>query len=266
MYPELSDKTIAITGGAKGIGLSCAELLVENDANVILLDRDEVAGVAAQDRLGPRVLFVKTDVTVASEIEAALQAGQDKFGDLHNLINNAGILGYANCVTCSEEEWDRVLAVNLKSYFLTAKYAIPRMEQNQQRGGVIINVASALSFLGAANNIHYLAAKSGLLGLTRGIAIDHAPHIRCLAVCPGTVDTPMSHKAWAEASDPEQIHQNSIEMHELKRIAQPREIAELIVFACSDRCTFMTGQAIRVDGGLGIAIPSSVKEEDKRDD
>jgi len=263
MYPEFKDKTIAITGGAQGIGLACAELLVTHQANVLLLDLDGAAGAAAQSQLGPRCLAVKTDVTVAAEIEAALQAGQDRFGQLHHLINNAGILGYANCLTCTEAEWDRVLAVNLKSYFLTAKYAIPLLTQNPSQGGVIINVASALSFLGAANNIHYLAAKSGLLGLTRGIAIDHAPHIRCLAICPGTVDTPMARTAWAEAADPDQIHQNSIEMHQLKRIAQPREVAEMIVFACSDRCPFMTGQAIRVDGGLGIAIPSSVKEEDK---
>lgn len=260
MYKELTGKTAAITGGAKGIGLSTAEIFVREGANVLIMDMDVDAGKLAERNLGKKVLFVKTDVTKSDQIEDALKQAVERFGGVNHLVNNAGIIHYANAVTCTEEDWDRVMSVNLKSYWLAAKYALPLMQKNG--GGVVINVGSAQSFLSSPNNIHYTVAKSAILGLTRGIAVEFAPKVRCLSICPGTVDTPMARNAWAEADDPEAIHQESINMHVLKRIAQPEEIGEMIVFCCSDRCSFMTGQHIRVDGGLGITIPGSVTEDD----
>ncbi len=260
MYKELIGKTAAITGGAKGIGLSTAEIFVREEANVLIMDMDEAAGKLAEKNLGEKALFVKTDVTKADQIQAALSKAVERFGGVNHLVNNAGIIHYANAVTCTEEDWDRVMNVNLKSYWLAAKYALPLMKEGG--GGVVINVGSAQSFLSSPNNIHYTVAKSAILGLTRGIAVEFAPSIRCLSICPGTVDTPMARNAWAEAADPEAIHQESINMHVLKRIAQPEEVGEMIVFCCSNRCGFMTGQHIRVDGGLGITIPGSVTEDD----
>ncbi|QLE02206.1 glucose 1-dehydrogenase [Galbibacter sp. BG1] len=258
MYKDLKNKTVVITGGAKGIGLSTAEVFIREKASVIILDIDEEAGIKAEDKLGSNALFVKTDVTNSEAIKLALNKGLEKFGNIHHLVNNAGIIHYANAVTCMEEDWDRVMNINLKSYYLMAKYTVPIMKKNT--GGVIINVGSAQSFISSANMVHYTTAKSAVLGLTRALAIDFAPEIRCLSICPGTVDTPMARNAWAEASNPEQIHQDSIDMHVLKRIAKSEEIAEMIVFATSNRCAFMTGQHIRVDGGLGIQIPGSVEE------
>ena len=258
MDKEFFKKTIVITGGAKGIGLSTAQLFAESGANVVILDTDVKAGELAQNTIGPRCLFVPTDVTKAIEIQNALSKGIEKFGGIHHLINNAGIIHYANVVTCEEKDWDRIMDVNLKSYFLTSKFTIPFIQKSG--GGVVVNIGSAQSFISSANMVHYTTAKSALLGLTRAIAIDFAPKIRSLCICPGTVDTPMARDAWATATNPEQIHQESIDMHLLKRIAQPKEIAELIVFCCSKRCGFMTGQYIRVDGGLGINVPGSVEE------
>ncbi len=260
MYKELENKTAVITGGAKGIGLSTAEIFVREGANVIILDLDEKAGKEAEKRLGNKALFLALDVTKSELIQKAIDSGLERFGGIHYLVNNAGIIHYANAVTCEEKDWDRVMSVNLKSYYLMAKYTIPHMIKSG--GGVVINVGSAQSFLSSANNIHYTTAKTAILGLTRGIAVDFAPKIRCLSVCPGTVDTPMARNAWAEAADPEAIHQDSIGMHLLKRIAKPEEVAELIVFSCGEKCGFMTGQHIRVDGGLGVAVPGSVTEDD----
>ena len=149
--------------------------------------------------------------------------------------------------------------VNLKSYFLTAKYTLPHIIKND--GGVVINVASAQSFISSANMVHYTTSKTALLGFTRSLAIDFAPRVRAVAVCPGTVDTPMARNAWSTAGDPEKIHEESKAMHLLNRIASPAEIADLIVYLCSKKSAFITGQAFRIDGGLGISVPGSVKDE-----
>ena len=251
-------KVALITGGAKGIGRATAEIFVREGVDVIIVDTDEEAGQYVQETLQPHALYLNVDVTKPADIQRAIQTGVAHFGRLDYLVNNAGIIRYATATTCTEDEWDQVMNTNLKAAFLCAKYAIPFMEQ--QNGGVIINVASAQSFISSANMVHYTTAKTALLGLTRSLAIDFAPHIRTIAVCPGTVDTPMARNAWATADDPEAVHQESIVMHPLQRIAKPEEVGELIVFLCGDKAAFITGQAIRIDGGLGIAVPGSVNE------
>ncbi|GAB3222319.1 SDR family NAD(P)-dependent oxidoreductase [Spirosoma arcticum] len=253
-----SPKVALITGGAKGIGRATAEIFVREGDKVILVDTDEEAGNELQERLNRDALFLKADVSNALAVQRAVETGAAHFGGLDYLVNNAGIIQYATATTCVEDDWDRVMNTNLKSAFLCAKYAIPFMQQ--RGGGVIINVASAQSFISSANMVHYTTAKTALLGLTRSLAIDYAPHIRTVAVCPGTVDTPMARNAWATADDPEGVHQESIDMHVLQRIGKPQEVGELIVFLCSDKAAFITGQAIRIDGGLGIAVPGSVNQ------
>ena len=126
--------------------------------------------------------------------------------------------------------------------------------------GVIINVASVQAFLSQEKVAAYTTAKSAILGLTRSIAVDFAPRIRCIAVCPGTIDTPMLRDSIALSPDPEEVMQECVDMHLLKRIGKPEEVAALIAFLCSDQASFITGQAIRIDGGLGISIAGSKKE------
>jgi NAD(P)-dependent dehydrogenase (short-subunit alcohol dehydrogenase family) len=250
-------KVALITGGAKGIGRAAAEVFIREGASVILLDQDAAAGREAQEML-PRTLFLETDVTQATQVRRAVEEGASHFGGIDYLVNNAGIIHYATAVTCAEEDWDRVLNVNLKAAFLCAKYTIPYLQQ--RGGGVIVNVASAQSFISSANMVHYTTSKTALLGLTRSLAIDFAPLIRAVAVCPGTVDTPMARNAWATAPDPEAVHRESIHMHLLERIARPGEVGELIAFLCGGKAGFITGQAIRIDGGLGISVPGSVND------
>jgi NAD(P)-dependent dehydrogenase (short-subunit alcohol dehydrogenase family) len=251
----LQNKVALITGGGKGIGFATAKIFIREGAKVIIADRDKNAGEVAASELGPQSVFVQTDVSKSSEVKQLVNKSVQHFGKIDFLVNNAAIIKYATAESCSEEEWDDVMSVNLKAAFLCSKYTIPVMKAN---GGVIINVASAQSYISSSNMVHYTTAKTALLGLTRSIAIDFAPRIRAIAVCPGTVDTPMARDAWATAPDPEAVHQDSIEMHLLKRIANPQEVGELIVFLCSDKATFITGQSIRIDGGLGIAVPGSV--------
>jgi NAD(P)-dependent dehydrogenase (short-subunit alcohol dehydrogenase family) len=137
--------------------------------------------------------------------------------------------------------------VNLKSYFLCAKYFLPYMLENEK--GVVINLASVQSFASQPKVAAYTTAKSAILGLTRSIAIDYAPKIRCVAVCPGTIDTPMLQDAIKLSPDPDQVMQECIDMHPVGRIGTPKEVADLILFLCEEKAGFITGQTIRIDGG-----------------
>lgn len=255
---NLKDKVALITGGAKGIGLATAKIFLREGAKVVIGDRDAAGGQQAAEALGAGCYFVRADVSNAGEIKQLVDRTATLLGRIDFLVNCAGIIRYATAVTCTEEEWDEVLDVNLKSSFLCSKYAIPVMKKSP--GGVIINVASAQAHISSSNMVHYTTSKSALLGLTRSLAIDFAPSIRAIAVCPGTIDTPMARNAWATAENPEAVLQDSINMHVLKRIGRPEEVGELIVFLCSDKATFITGQYIRIDGGLGINVPGSVDD------
>jgi NAD(P)-dependent dehydrogenase (short-subunit alcohol dehydrogenase family) len=256
-------KTVFITGGAKGIGLATAIVFMDNGFNVCIVDVDAVEGGKVQLEYGEAIFYVYADVSKSSEVENAVQQCVQKFGRLDCLVNNAGIQRYANAVSCSEDEWDLVMNVNLKSYFLCTKFCVPHIQESG--GGCVINVASVQSFVASPNAVHYVTAKAALLGFTRSVAIDFAPEIRCVAVCPGTVNTPMVVDSWAQAANPTEIEEASINIHLLKRIAQPSEIAELIYFLGSPKASFITGQSFRIDGGIGVSIDCSVKEDQMKD-
>jgi NAD(P)-dependent dehydrogenase (short-subunit alcohol dehydrogenase family) len=250
----MKDKTVIITGASKGIGLACAKLLHNEGANVGLLDiSSDESGITDH-----RWYYIACDVSDSGAVKQAMQAIHTKFGSVNWLINNAGIQRYGNVTDTTEDQWDLVMNVNLKSQYLCAKYAIPYMLQ--QGSGIVINVSSVQAFLSQQNVAAYTTAKTALLGLTRSIAVDYAPHIRCVAVCPGTIDTPMLRDALAQSPDPDAVMQECIDMHPAGRIGTPEEIAELISFLCSDKAGFITGQAIRIDGGLGITIAGSKRD------
>ena len=251
---SLHQKTVVITGGAKGIGAACAKAFANDGYQVAVLDI--VPGWETGDE--NRQLFLNCDVSKIEAVESAMKQVREKFGSIDVLVNNAGIQRYGTVTETSEGEWDLVMNVNLKSAFLCSKYAIPHMIE--AGGGVIVNVASVQSFLSQHNVAAYTSAKSALLGLTRSIAVDYSPTIRSVAVCPGTIDTAMLRDALALSPEPDQVMQECIDMHLMKRIGTPEEVANLIVFVSSPKAAFITGQAIRIDGGLGITIPGSKKE------
>jgi len=250
-------RTVVITGGAKGIGGACAEVFHSMGDAVVILDIDENGANLAR-KLGERALFIKCDVSHEKQVKDAFKKSIRRFGDIEILVNNAGIQRYTTVTETSEEEWDFVMNVNLKSAFLCAKHAIPSMLAIGK--GCVINVASVQSFISQRTVAPYTTSKTALLGLTRSIAVDYAPDIRSVAVCPGTIDTPMLREAIQLSPNPEDVFQECVDMHLTKRVGNSTEVAELIAYLASDKSGFITGQAIRIDGGLGISIPGSKRD------
>lgn len=250
---NFQNKTVVITGASKGIGASCAKLFFDSGANVALLDLSYDKNFEKRDRW----LAMICDVSSEVEVKEALEKVNQYFGSIDLLINNAGIQKYGSVTETTSAEWDLVMNVNLKSLFLCSKYSIPFMLEKEK--GVIINIASVQSFVSQQKVAAYTTAKTAILGLTRSIAVDYSPNIRCVAVCPGTIDTPMLRDAIALSEDPEEVMQECIDMHLSKRVGTAEEVAELVLYLCDDKASFITGQAIRIDGGLGITIQGSKK-------
>ncbi|RVU02044.1 SDR family oxidoreductase [Mucilaginibacter limnophilus] len=251
---DFTNKTVVVTGAGKGIGAACAKLFFDAGANVALLNK----GADETGINDHRWFAQQCDVSVEAQVKASAERIKERFGTVQYLINNAGIQRYGTVTETGSDEWDEVMNVNLKSIFLCAKYFIPYMQEAGK--GVVVNVASVQSFVSQRNVAAYTTAKTAILGLTRSIAIDYAPTVRCVAVCPGTIDTPMLRDAIQLSPDPEEVLQECIDMHPIGRIGTAGEVAEVIKFMCDDAAGFITGQYIRVDGGLGITINGSKKE------
>ena len=245
-------KTVVITGAAKGIGSSCAKVFLDAGANVALLDIDFII-----PHTDEKSLSIVCDVSNEEQVKTAMEKIQSHFGSIDYLVNNAGIQRYGSVTETTSSEWDLVMNTNLKSFFLCSKYAIPHMLKSNK--GVVINISSVQAFVSQQNVSAYTTAKTAILGLTRSIAVDYAPNIRCVAVCPGTIDTPMLRDAIALSPDPASVLDECIDMHLTKRIGTPEEVAELVKYLCDDKSSFITGQAFRIDGGLGITIAGSKK-------
>jgi NAD(P)-dependent dehydrogenase (short-subunit alcohol dehydrogenase family) len=238
----LDGKVAVVTGAASGIGRAAVRVFVEQGARVVAGDRNPRVGDLADPKV---VVPVVADVTRREDAEALVQAADSAFGGLDVLFNNAGIERQATVVDTTEEMWHEVLDGNLKSVFLCCRAAIPVMLR--RGGGAIVNNASINGIRGNTRLAAYQASKGGVVALTYSIAIDYAPHgIRCNAVCPGTIDTPM-----AGTRTPEAL-QAMIAKHPLGRIGTPEEVAWVACFLASDRASFLTGLAVPVAGGRHI--------------
>lgn len=251
MLIEFSNKVIVITGAASGIGWACSRLFIDDGADVVLLD---IKQADAKDvlQLGGKAFFLQCDVSDGHSVKTAFEQIAEKYGRVDVLVNNAGIQSYGNVTDTSEEDWDRTMNVNVKSIFLCSKYAIPLLMKSVTP--VIVNVASVKSFVCQDNEVAYVTSKSSILGLTRSIATDYAPRLRCVAVCPGAISTPLLFDEINKSEKREALIAATEDIHLLKRIGAPEEVANFILFLASEKAGFATGQAYRVDGGIGVRI------------
>ena len=250
---RLSGKIAAVTGGASGIGEATVRRFVAEGAKVAFADRDVDRGkrVAAEiEASGGRALFVEAHMESEAEAAAFVREAADRFGRLDVLVNNAGIRMYQTVVEASAESWDEILGVNLKGYVFCAKAAIPVIRQSG--GGNIVNVASVRSVTTAGKTTQYDTTKAAVAGLTRGMAMDHAPDgIRVNAVCPGPIFTPFHEKRiQALGRTLEQYREDAAKSTMLRRPGTPEEVAACILFLASDDASFVTGTLLFVDGGL----------------
>lgn len=240
----LRDKVVFITGGSSGIGKAAALEFARHGARVALADIDIAGGEDTARHLrdmGIEALFVQTDVSKESDVVQALDAVIGKFGRLDIAFNNAGITHKGGLEQCTEGDWDRVVNTNLKGVWLCMKHEIPHMLR--QGGGVIVNTASTYGLVGAPGVASYVASKHGVIGLSKAAALEYGrKNIRVNAVCPSATRTPMLQLE----GDMESIW---AERHPLGRVAMPGEIAQAVVWLCSDAASFVTGLALPVDGG-----------------
>lgn len=251
---RLAGKVALITGGASGIGRATALLFAHEGAAVSVVDVDEAGGRAVVQEIieaGGRAIFVRCDVTQAADCQRAVQQTVEKLGSLDILFNNAGIIRRATVLETTEEEWDRVMAVNVKSVFLLSKYAIPIMAQ--AGGGVIINTASGWGLVGGRKAAAYCASKGAVVNLTRAMALDHGEqNIRVNCICPGDTDTPMLRDEAQQLGEPYEKFLAEAARRPLQRIGRVEDIAQAALYLASDASSFVTGTVLVVDGG-GLA-------------
>ncbi|PJF22220.1 MAG: short chain dehydrogenase [Phototrophicales bacterium] len=245
----LQGKVAIVTGGASGIGRASAIKLAAAGAQVIVSDLNQQGGqetIAMIHDAGGEAIFTRCDVTKAHDVQAMVDLAVQTYGRLDIALNNAGVGGMMQAVhEVDESTWDFVMNVNLKGVWLCMKYQIPQMLASE--GGSIINVASLAGLVGFRGNAPYSASKFAVIGLTKSAALEYATKgIRVNAICPGFVETPMVTTMVEEVPQMQSTVQRSAPM---RRLGRPEEIADMVVFLADDTASFITGQAIALDGG-----------------
>jgi len=251
---RLDGRIAFVTGGARGIGRAIALKFAAEGATVTFADLDEFAGRTTADQLaagGLPVTFRRADVTVEADVKRAIEDVVTRHGTLDVLVNNAGVNAYFDATEMTSAEWDRVFGVDLKSAWLCAKYALPPMKRAGR--GSIVNIASIHAALTIPGMFPYAAAKAGLLGLTRSLALEYGPAgIRVNAVLPGYTRTRLVEEWLRTQPDPVAAERRVLEVQPLRRMAEPEEIANLVAFVASDEASAITGASLAADCGLGV--------------
>ncbi|GAC1392871.1 MAG: SDR family oxidoreductase [Ktedonobacteraceae bacterium] len=251
--PGQSNAKIAlVTGAGSGIGRATTLAFAREGATVVVADVSIEGGeetVHLVKREGGQALFIKCDVSQGDEVKALVSKTVETYGALDYALNNAGIEGiWASTTEYPEDAWRKVIDINLTGCYFCMKYEIAHMLR--QGKGEIVNTASILGVVGFVKSPAYTAAKHGLIGLTKAAALENAAKgIRINAVCPGFIETPMLMERGPAAASNEKAYQQVVNFHPMKRLGKPEEIAEAVIWLCSDRASFITGQTLIIDGG-----------------
>jgi NAD(P)-dependent dehydrogenase (short-subunit alcohol dehydrogenase family) len=252
MAGEFEGKVALVTGGSYGIGRAAAIAFAQRGAKVVIADIDVKNGEETIRRIkevGGEAIFVRTDVSQAKEVEALINKTVETYGGLDCAFNNAGIHGeFISLVDFSEDDWNHIIDVNLKSVWLCMKYEIPQMLM--QGGGAIVNTSSAAGLIGAPSNPAYPASKHGVVGITKSTALEYArTGIRVNCVCPGPIRTGMHESLVSTSPDIVKAMGNKVPMG---RIGEPEEVVGAVMWLCSEAASFVTGHALPVDGGIVV--------------
>jgi 2-keto-3-deoxy-L-fuconate dehydrogenase len=249
---RLDGKVAAITGAGSGIGAAIARRFAQQGAAVAVLELDVAAGGAMAAELvaaGADAVCLPCDVTQDAQVRAAFAAVQQRFGRLDLLVNNAGIGHVGTAETTAEADFDRLFAVNVKGVFLCTRAALPLLVQSR---GAICNLASIASLIGVADRFAYSMTKGAVLTMTKSVAIDYLQAgVRCNCVCPARVHTPFV-DGYLQKNYPgreEAMFQKLAQWQPMGRMGTPQEVADLVLYLCSDEAGFVTGQAVPLDGG-----------------
>ena len=243
---RLDGKSALVTGGRQGIGRAILDAFIQEGARVMTCGRGP-----RPDDLPGDILWQTTDVSRSADVAALQKQVKQQLGSLQVLVNNAGIQIEKDVVDSTDEDWDKLMGTNAKGVFLMCRTFIPDMT----KGGSIINIGSISGMTADPGLALYNASKAFVHGLTRSVAVDHGPHIRCNAICPGWIMTGMADAAFAVADDPKAAQQDALARHPAGRFGQPDDIAKLAIWLASDEASFATGQCYTLDGGLTAASP-----------
>ena len=252
MAEYFENKIAIVTGGGSGIGQTCALTFAGAGAKVVVADVQAEGGnetVALINGNGGEATFIETDVAIAKDVEALISRTVETYGGLDIAYNNAGIEPpVAKMADIVEEDWDKVISINMKSIWLCMKYEIKAMLE--RGGGAIVNMASVVGFLGQPEMASYVAGKHAVLGLTRTAALEYvADNIRVNAVCPAIVDTPMVERF--TKGDAEVVAALTAQ-YPIKRLLDPQEVADAVLWLCSDKASYLNGHSLVMDGGFSI--------------
>ena len=245
---RLKDKVCIVTGGGSGIGRAVCLLFAKEGGKVIVADQTGKAALEVAAEAGNGAVAMTVNVAERKGVRAMIENTVAQFGRIDVLVNNAGYSFKGNVVDSDEDEWDRLMAVNLNGVFYGCKYSIPVMRE--QGGGVIVNTASVVATVGLRDLAAYCASKGAIAALTKAMALDHAAdHIRVNCIAPGNVDTPILEKMFAQSPDPAGMRRLMEQRHAMNRMATPEEIAYGILYLACDESSFVTGSTLTVDGG-----------------
>jgi NAD(P)-dependent dehydrogenase (short-subunit alcohol dehydrogenase family) len=243
----MSSHTAIVTGGSRGIGRGIVDRLLADGSHVLTCGRGDRPRDLPQD-----VAWVTADVSDPDSAERLLGAAHDAFGHVSLLVNNAGVLVGRTVADSTDEDWEWLVGVNCRGVFNVCRAVLPEMAD---RGGVIVNIGSISGVVADPTSGLYNASKAFVQGLTRSIAVDHGPQVRCNTVQPGWIETAMADEGFALARDPDAARRDAVSRHPAGRLGVPADIANAVAWLASDEARWVTGQTLTVDGGLTSASP-----------